>query len=187
MSPYAKTRTSSRSDQMTFRIQQQTCLRSGMFWFRPLFSCFILVCFEHSPCATPLTNATSWRQKKLYNQDAVCWVKLSRAQEQGLRFWQTKSNAIIVHNHVLADCTVRFSVKQDIEHFSKDSQHLDLRQEVTLEIRWQAQQQHPQQPQHSGSASSSIWKQMRGTPEQGESKDKGDIADTQYLETGARH
>ena len=32
--------------------------------FRPLFSCFILVCFEHSLCATPLTNTTSWRKKK---------------------------------------------------------------------------------------------------------------------------
>ena len=35
-----------------------------MFWFRPLFSCFILVCFENSLCATPITNTTSWRKKK---------------------------------------------------------------------------------------------------------------------------
>ena len=32
--------------------------------FRHLFSCFILVCFEHSLCATPIANTTSWRKKK---------------------------------------------------------------------------------------------------------------------------
>ena len=61
---YAKSCTSSRSDLMTFRILWQTCHRRGMFWFRPLFSCFILACFGHSLCATPLTNTTSWREKK---------------------------------------------------------------------------------------------------------------------------
>ena len=38
------------------------------------------------------------------NQDAVYWVKLSRAQDQGSQFWQTKSTAIIVHSPVPADC-----------------------------------------------------------------------------------
>ena len=32
------------------------------------------------------------------NQDAVSWVTLFRAQDQGLRFWQTKSHAIIVQD-----------------------------------------------------------------------------------------
>ena len=26
--------------------------------------CFIFVCFEHSPCATPISNTTSWHKKK---------------------------------------------------------------------------------------------------------------------------
>ena len=39
-----------------------------------------------------------------HDTDAACWVKMSRAQDQGLRFWQTKSSAIIVHNPVPADC-----------------------------------------------------------------------------------
>ena len=42
-----------------------------------------------------------------HDQDAVCWVKLSRAQDQGLRFWQTTSHAMIVHNLVPADCIYR--------------------------------------------------------------------------------
>ena len=39
-----------------------------------------------------------------HNQDAVCWVKLSRAQDQGLQFWQTKSHAIMSHSPVPAGC-----------------------------------------------------------------------------------
>ena len=36
------------------------------------------------------------------NKDAVCLVKLSRAQDQEMQFWQTKSYAIIVHSPVPA-------------------------------------------------------------------------------------
>ena len=41
------------------------------------------------------------------NHDAVCWVEISRVKDQGLQFWQTKSQAIIVHNLVPADCIYR--------------------------------------------------------------------------------
>ena len=41
------------------------------------------------------------------NQDAVYWVKLSRAQDQGLQFWQTKSHATIVRSLSPADCIYR--------------------------------------------------------------------------------
>ena len=37
-------------------------------------------------------------------QDAVYWINLTRAQDKGLRFWQTRSRAIIVYNFVPADC-----------------------------------------------------------------------------------
>ena len=37
-------------------------------------------------------------------QDAINWVNLARAQEKRLRFWQTRSNAVIVFNSVPADC-----------------------------------------------------------------------------------
>ena len=42
-----------------------------MFWFRPLFSCFIFECFEHSLCATPITNTTSRRKKKTVGESAT--------------------------------------------------------------------------------------------------------------------
>ena len=33
-------------------------------------------------------------------QDAVCWMNVSRAQDSGLKFWQTQSHAIIVYRSV---------------------------------------------------------------------------------------
>ena len=46
---------------------------------------------------------TQWKR----NQDAVYLIKLSRAQDQGLRFWKTKSFAIITDTTVLGDCIDR--------------------------------------------------------------------------------
>ena len=37
-----------------------------MFWSHPPFSCSISVYFDHSLCASPLTNTTSWRKKGSY-------------------------------------------------------------------------------------------------------------------------
>ena len=37
------------------------------------------------------------------SDEEVHWVKLSRAQEQGLQLWQTKSHAIVAHSLVPAD------------------------------------------------------------------------------------
>ena len=34
------------------------------------------------------------------HQDAVYWIRLARAQEKGLQFWQTRSLAIHVHESV---------------------------------------------------------------------------------------
>ena len=39
-----------------------------------------------------------------HDQDAVYWVKCSQAKDQGLQFWRTKSNTILVHDPVPADC-----------------------------------------------------------------------------------
>ena len=50
-----------------------------------------------------ISRKAHYHRNLKHDQDAVCWVKLSRAQDQGLRFWQTKSNAIIVHNPVPGD------------------------------------------------------------------------------------
>ena len=46
-----------------------------------------------------------------HDQDAVYWAKLFRAQDQELRFWQTKSHAIIVHDLVPLDCIFKVIAK----------------------------------------------------------------------------
>ena len=43
---------------------------------------------------------SKWR----HDQDAVYWVKLKEAQDWGLQFGQTKSNAVIVCNPVPREC-----------------------------------------------------------------------------------
>ena len=89
-----------------------------------------------------------------HDQETVYCVKLSRAQDQGLRFWQTKSGAIIVHNPVPADCIYRVTSQNGDRTLFK---RLSTRPapKVTLRSNWHSQQR--QQPL-SGSASSSSTK-----------------------------
>ena len=44
-----------------------------------------------------------WQDK----MDAVYWVNLSHAQDLGLQFWQIKSNAFVIEDHVPAICIYR--------------------------------------------------------------------------------
>ena len=44
---------------------------------------------------------TKWKR----NQDAVHWVSLKEAQDQGFEFWQTKSFAIMTYFTIPRDCT----------------------------------------------------------------------------------
>ena len=77
------------------------------------------------------------------NQDAVCWIKLSRAQDLGLRFWQTKSFAIITHNSVPGDSIFRIvSQKGDRVMFERLSTPRPA-PKVTLKSHWHVQQQQP--------------------------------------------
>ena len=46
----------------------------------------------------------AYKQNWKISQDAVCWVDIGRAQHMELRFFQTRSNAIIVHNTLPSIC-----------------------------------------------------------------------------------
>ena len=61
------------------------------------------------------------------NQDVVYWVKLSRAQDQGLQFWQTKSQSLYT---VLCQqiASTELLLKTEIEYCSKESRLHDRRQ-----------------------------------------------------------
>ena len=45
-----------------------------------------------------------YRCKWRPSQDAVYWVNLARAQDEGLQFWQTRSDAIVVYCSVPPEC-----------------------------------------------------------------------------------
>ena len=67
--------------------------------------------------------------------------QLSRAQDQGLQFGQTKSHAIIVHSPVPADCIYRvISQTGDRISFERLSTPRPA-PKVTLKSSWQSQQQ----------------------------------------------
>ena len=63
------------------------------------------------------------------HQDAVCWGTLSRVQDQGLHFWQTKSHAIIVRSPVPADCIYRVIFQNGDRMLYKKRSARDLREE----------------------------------------------------------
>ena len=99
--------------------------------------------------STPVMTLQSVPKKVHYHcnwkrdQDAVYRVKLSRAQDQGLRFWQTKSRAIIVHYLVPADCNYRvISQKGDRTLFERLSTPRPA-PKVILKSNWHSQQQLP--------------------------------------------
>ena len=43
-------------------------------------------------------------QKRKVHQDTVCWVEKPLARRKGLKFYQTKSNAVILHDTLPAYC-----------------------------------------------------------------------------------
>ena len=44
------------------------------------------------------------KSKSKFSQDAAYWILLARAQGKGLKFWQTRSHPIVVHNSLPAGC-----------------------------------------------------------------------------------
>ena len=67
-------------------------------------------------------------------QDAISCVKLSRAQDQGLRFWETKSKAIIAQIFV---CVVTRSTTAEFQHndmMMRTNVQNDLRHKMALEM-----------------------------------------------------
>ena len=70
------------------------------------------------------------------------WVRLSKAQDQGLEFWQTKSFAIMTYAAIPGDCIDRVT-SQNGERV--DFERLDTPRpvpKVTWKKNWQSQQQH---------------------------------------------
>ena len=67
------------------------------------------------------------------HQNTVYWCNLRVAQSKGLQFYQTRSNAIILHNILLAMCIEKVVVKKSGEElYSKTYQSLVAPKRVVL-------------------------------------------------------
>ena len=96
-------------------------------------------------------------------QDAACWINFVRAQDKGIRFWQTRSQAEIVHNSVPTDCIDKvISQKGERTLFDRLSTPRPA-PKIVIESAWQSQQQQQphQQQQDSESGSTRTRKLVR--------------------------
>ena len=82
--------------------------------------------------------ATRWKP----DQDAVYWIRLSKAQDQGLKFWQTRSFAIMTHAVIPGDCLDHVTSQNGDRVNFKRLETPRPPPEVTLKSCWQTQQQH---------------------------------------------
>ena len=57
----------------------------------------------------------SYKQKWKVNQDTVYWVDIQAAQQKGLKFYQTRSNAVILYDTLPACCISKASVMKSEE------------------------------------------------------------------------
>ena len=74
------------------------------------------------------------------------WVRLSKAQDQGLEFWQTKSSAIMTYATIPGDCVHRVTSQDGDRVIFERLEIPRPAPKVTLKKNWQSQQQ-----QHSTS------------------------------------
>ena len=85
---------------------------------------------------------TRWK----HDQDAVFWIRLSKAQDQELEFWQTKSFAIMTYATIPGDCFGRVTSQDGDRVIFERLETPRPAPKVTLKKSWQSQQQ-----QHSTS------------------------------------
>ena len=105
---------------------------------------------------------TYWK----HNQDAADWINLSKAQDQGLHFWWTKSFAIIPHDIVPGDCIHRVIFQNGDRVLFERLATPKPAPKVTLRSNWLVQQQ--QQPirkegVNSNSKQVATWESRAGT------------------------
>ena len=93
-----------------------------------------------------------------HHQDAVFGVKLSQAQDQGLQFWQTKSFAILVNDHVQTERICRVISENGEQILFERMPTPRPAPKIILKSRWRIEQE-----QYSESASSDTWKDWRDT------------------------
>ena len=78
----------------------------------------------------------AYNHKWKISQDAVYWVYMGRAQRMGLKFFQTRSNAIILHNTILSICIETGMSRKMKEIFHSRTKSPRLAPTITLKANW---------------------------------------------------
>ena len=65
----------------------------------------------------------AWYKQKKWkvHQDTVCWVDMQLAQQKGLKFYQTRSNAIIFYDTLPAYCFLKAIMMETGENHFRES------------------------------------------------------------------
>ena len=93
--------------------------------------------------------------------------QFSRAQDKGLRFWQTRSHAVIVYSSVPADCIYKVIPQKGERTLFERLSTPRPAPKIALKGVWQSQQQQQQQQDTSESASSRrklVQREEQGNP-----------------------
>ena len=76
-----------------------------------------------------------------HDQNAVCWIRCSKAQDQGLEFWQTKSFAIMTYATIPGDCLDRVTAESGERVNFESLETPRPAPRVTLKKKWHNQHQ----------------------------------------------
>ena len=77
----------------------------------------------------------AYKQKWKVHQDTVHWVDVQLAQRKGLKFYQTRSNAVIVYDTLAAYCISKAIVVKSEESYTRKCMcHLDHRRRFPIKI-----------------------------------------------------
>ena len=90
-----------------------------MYWMstifdETIFKSYIIHIDDHSSTWTEQTEKDSIQFEMVSNAQKMYWSDSSVAQNQGLEFWETVNNAIILCDTTLADC-LRKGVKRKLD------------------------------------------------------------------------
>ena len=80
---------------------------------------------------------TRWKD----DQNAVYCVRLSKAQDQGLEFWQTKAFAIMTYATIPGDCIDKITSEEGNRVLFERLETPRPALKVTLKMNWHSQQQ----------------------------------------------
>ena len=114
---------------------------------------------EDEPYDVTKPRGVLYRTKWKVYQNAVYWISLKSAQDRGLAFWQTNSNAVILAKTVPADCVEKTWYIPKLKKFCIQKIHLSPRlpRRIIFKSAWQVQNE---EVLHEGSTAELVADEM---------------------------